>query len=297
MGSMRTSPTPKRAGRNKRGQKLAEKLALRTARAEARAPADDFETEDLCADAEGQDAEGPKKPRYLPTVVLTEEPGCTKLVATFNGAKRLELTTKGLCKVTELAAIGRTHAVIAHVLGVKKSMFEKLLSDHEEVRDAYDLGKGRLEDRFTDSLMRMADYGNIAATIWMEKTRFGRRDNAPVESGAKHVHIHFPDSVSPEQYMASLAMVHADSHQKALAAHPAADTTAEPSTKLLVAKPTIDTSWLDVTPLQTDEQIAAEMLAALGPEKTKVTVENSQQLAQPAPQVLSKTAVNRSVDR
>lgn len=214
MGStgMKTNPTAKRRGHSGKGtrQKDPTQAEAHVAHRRAKDLARDPDWEPEPREEEAQCKKPPHRP--LPEQVTD----CWKRLASFGLAKRIELTRKGLDTLRDQAALGRSQRTTAYVLGISHSMLDTLLKDNEEARAAYELGKGLFEDRYTDALTRMAEQGNVAAAIWVEKTRMGRRDNTPVSDGARHVHIHLPDSVSREEYMNSLALAHKASHSEAL---------------------------------------------------------------------------------
>lgn len=206
-----------------------------------------------------------KQPAKRPLPVPV--PGCTRLVAAFGKSKRTELTQLGLETLRDEAGLGRSPATIAFVLGITRSMFETMTTVDEPARLAYELGKGIYEDRITDSLTRMADHQNVAAAIWLEKTRFGRRDNAPVGDGAKHVHIHLPDSVSREEYMRSIALLHTDSHKQAIEA----SKETESGNSLPAAPPTWLTEGATIEGQPSNEQLQAQIAQALATPEQRAT--------------------------
>ncbi|HNY80782.1 MAG: hypothetical protein RBS72_15010 [Sedimentisphaerales bacterium] len=119
----------------------------------------------------------------------------------------VEVTDAGLAQVTRLAAEGVAEATIAHVLGLSRKTFSKLLRDDggdEAVIAAYYLGKARLADECISTLMRHVRDGNVTACIFACKSLLGLRDvgpaAAPVAGNAVQVNITVPPPMSDEEF-------------------------------------------------------------------------------------------------
>ena len=84
-----------------------------------------------------------------------------------------------------LAAGGLSNRAIAAALRISEDTLSRRVAESADLAEAIKEGRGVAEKEISDLLMGMARTGNVAAAIWLEKTRFGRSDRVAVESDSQ----------------------------------------------------------------------------------------------------------------
>jgi hypothetical protein len=86
-------------------------------------------------------------------------------------------------QVERLAASGLTFEEMASSLGVSRDTLNERRRDTPEFDAAVRRGKAGLKSEIANLLVERARKGDVVAQIWIEKTRFGYRENMPPEPG------------------------------------------------------------------------------------------------------------------
>jgi hypothetical protein len=124
------------------------------------------------------------------------------------GKDRIVVTDYGLAAIEQASADGATLIDIARRLGIGNSTLRSLREDEStQVQLAIDRGLARLETEAASQLVTQMRKGNMTATLFLLKGKFGWRDQGPADNSerkAPNVIINLPGSLSPEEYMAQI---------------------------------------------------------------------------------------------
>lgn len=148
--------------------------------------------------------DGPNKPYFRPTEIPEPLEGCHTSRELPNLTISYKPTALGYATITRLFAINRQPRTIAHVLGIPFKAFEGWLTGDELAKDARDFGIACLMDRLTDRLLKSSDSNNMISLIFHWKLLGVNPDKDPPKVTNNFFHLTLNDSMTPEQYMASL---------------------------------------------------------------------------------------------
>ncbi len=125
-------------------------------------------------------------------------------IANPKGRARRLLTAPELRKVEALAASGAHEYSIARVLGIDADTLRARKRDTPGLVDAIAAGRARWHDRHVGLLNAAAEKGQIIASMFLLKSRFGYREGAALEEGRAPVVINLPAASSLEKYTADV---------------------------------------------------------------------------------------------
>ena len=130
------------------------------------------------------------------------------LVVRAADGKLAALTADGLVLVEKLGRAGSTQNYIASKLGVTQGAFKKLLGRAEEeteARLAWERGRAAHEQ---DIIRQLLAHGkkNVVALIFYSKAKLHWKENEPDAGFTSNIQITLPDSMTKEQYYATLGI-------------------------------------------------------------------------------------------
>lgn len=116
--------------------------------------------------------------------------------------KLVSATEDGLALIRRMFAAGHNQSSVATALGISRSSFGHLRKRDERVQEAYEEGLGAFEYEMVEYLAKAAEKGNVAAAMFLLKTRCGYRENGdPSEVAPRsNVIINLPASIPMEEY-------------------------------------------------------------------------------------------------
>jgi hypothetical protein len=129
---------------------------------------------------------------------------------------RIELTEKEIKQIKGMAGLGMTLETIAPILGVSKTYLYDECKANPLVSEAYDNGKATMQLKVAQSLIKQALEGNMTALIWIEKTRFGKKE-PPKISELEAIEVLIQAGMLPPQ-LAQLAATELENVKEALKA-------------------------------------------------------------------------------
>lgn len=116
--------------------------------------------------------------------VLCLMPMSEKPKPNLGGRPPVEITDNQLRQAEVLAGLGLTQKQIAYIIGVPERTWTRKKRE-KRVLAAAEKGKATAQFKLSNKLFEEAMKGNIAALIWIEKTRFGWSEKVRQEvSGA-----------------------------------------------------------------------------------------------------------------
>ncbi len=117
------------------------------------------------------------------------------------------VTPEGLEVIEALAARGNSEATISKTIGVSVKTLQRLRARDDAVGNAYNHGRGYLEDELVGHLLVSARKGNIAATIFALKSMAGYSDNPrPKDDRPPAITINLPGSMTEADYRRMLSV-------------------------------------------------------------------------------------------
>jgi hypothetical protein len=202
--------------------------------------------------------DGPNKPYFKPTEIPDILPGCIEPIASPHHLNKFpyKLTALGYATITRLAAHARHPRTIAHVLGIPYKTYDQWLDKDELMMDARDFGIACLLDRFADRLLKAGDSGNIIALIFQHKLMGVNPDKDPPKITNNFFHLTLNDSMSVEEYKASLGAAQAQAQQTAILTEGASVPQTSDVPQLAEHVAPVPPDWLDISAQQEPVKVA-----------------------------------------
>ncbi|MBI1360007.1 MAG: hypothetical protein GC155_06945 [Alphaproteobacteria bacterium] len=94
-------------------------------------------------------------------------------------------------RIRELAEEGHNKLGVANLLGTSADTFRRWLDEYPDLKEQYELGRGRQEFALTNVLYRKAMNGDTIAALFLLKARFGWREGEQQDAAASRVNITF----------------------------------------------------------------------------------------------------------
>ena len=116
-----------------------------------------------------------------------------------------DFTDATYARITKLARNGCNQRAIARALGMGDDAWRMLRDKDPLVSEAFEKGRGGLEEELGGVLIAKARKGEVAPLIFYLKAACGWRENSPVV--AEHLHLvrlELPVSLSPAEYQAAI---------------------------------------------------------------------------------------------
>lgn len=113
------------------------------------------------------------------------------------------LTEAAYGRIVELAAEGNSLESIAGHLGISPRTFAEIRKRDDRARDAYTLGKAKLDTEITNMLLKSARDGSTAAQIFLAKGKLGWREVGPAADqppSMQQVNIYVSEPLSDDQF-------------------------------------------------------------------------------------------------
>jgi hypothetical protein len=115
------------------------------------------------------------------------------------GTKTMVVTPKGVEMAKKLRARHCNTAIIAHLLGAKKTTFNDAVKRQPELQEAMESGRGIGEHHIVMGLVRAANAGFAPALMYLGKVLYGHRENDTPQTNVSNVTIQLPASMTLEQ--------------------------------------------------------------------------------------------------
>lgn len=125
-----------------------------------------------------------------------------EVVTRKRGGQRKKPPAKAAALILELASSGYTKKGIAYRLGCKLEVFNRWLSEQEDLQTAFDEGREREHKALFTMVYEKAMAGDTVSALFLLKTRHGYREGDQSDQ-ANRVSINFtlPGALKPEQYI------------------------------------------------------------------------------------------------
>lgn len=109
----------------------------------------------------------------------------------------------GYKRIRELAANGAREVDIARELKMSPRTWDRVKREDEKALAAWEAGRAVEHEALRGLLFEKAMSGNVAAAMFLLKTRFGYREKGDDAGGTDRVTVEFklPAPLSPEQYV------------------------------------------------------------------------------------------------
>lgn len=101
------------------------------------------------------------------------------------GRPRKEPPPGAALLIRELSSNGHGRLAIAKHLKTSKETLNRWMEENEEIKEAFEEGRGIEHKILLDATLNMAKNGNVAAAIFLLKTRHGYRENAAPETESR----------------------------------------------------------------------------------------------------------------
>lgn len=112
----------------------------------------------------------------------------------------------GYKRIRELAANGAREVDIARELKMSPRTWDRVKRDDEKALAAWEAGRAVEHEALRGKLFDAAMKGNVAAAMFLLKTRFGYREKGDDGGGTDRVTVEFklPAPLAPDQYVTML---------------------------------------------------------------------------------------------
>lgn len=121
---------------------------------------------------------------------------------TVRDAAGIAVTDAGLKIVRDMARLGHPVPAIAAALGCSRETLNQCRKRQPEMAEALDEGHAGLEHELVHSLLAAARKGNVAAAMFLLKTRHGYRETGQTDTAPKvAVQINLPGAMDEAAYV------------------------------------------------------------------------------------------------